>query len=256
MVSHYTTLVLSLELHIGPACEAGLSMACEGSMCHTIGKRKKRPFVNGSETSPTKSNMADSGHTEFCCIKLGTKMQQDHAEIHTYHKTEPEVNSSGTNVNHCQRLYDVFEPHLVHSSRNKHHGFQSTCTQECQWWLQLLVYNCSLLFFAIRLMMDAVISSTVLIWWFTARFVFVSSRSVHRCKIKTCTATGYKQEFIYEIYICAMCKHTEQSHPVTTTKCYGKNGQYMPLVHAEPPPDKMITAASFKHGQWITRIIS
>ena len=29
-----TTLVPSLGLRIGPACEAGLSVACEGSVCH------------------------------------------------------------------------------------------------------------------------------------------------------------------------------------------------------------------------------
>jgi len=33
MVSRYTTLVPSLGLHFGPACEAGLSAACEGSVC-------------------------------------------------------------------------------------------------------------------------------------------------------------------------------------------------------------------------------
>ena len=40
MVSHYTTLVASLELRIGPAREVAL--ACEGSMCRPIAERKKK----------------------------------------------------------------------------------------------------------------------------------------------------------------------------------------------------------------------
>jgi len=41
MVSCYTTLIPSLGLHTGPACEAALSTDMQRSMC-PIGKRKER----------------------------------------------------------------------------------------------------------------------------------------------------------------------------------------------------------------------
>jgi len=40
MVSRNTTLVPSLGLHIGPACEAGLALACEGSVSPQIRKKE------------------------------------------------------------------------------------------------------------------------------------------------------------------------------------------------------------------------
>ena len=42
MVSRNTTLVPSLGLRIGSACEAGLSAGMGGSVCHPKGERKKK----------------------------------------------------------------------------------------------------------------------------------------------------------------------------------------------------------------------
>ena len=41
MALRYITLVPSLGLRIGPACEAASALACEGSMCHPKRERKK-----------------------------------------------------------------------------------------------------------------------------------------------------------------------------------------------------------------------
>jgi len=61
----------------------------------------------------------------------GTKKQQNHAQIPMWRKTEPEVNShnvisrmSGTSVGRSQRLYEIFEPNLVQSSRNRQPSWQ------------------------------------------------------------------------------------------------------------------------------------
>ena len=44
VVSHNTTLVLSLGLHIGPACEAGLSTGMQRSVCHPKRQRKNKKY--------------------------------------------------------------------------------------------------------------------------------------------------------------------------------------------------------------------
>jgi len=48
MVSSNTTLVPSLGMRIGPACEAGLMLACEESMYHPKEDRKKKKKTHTS----------------------------------------------------------------------------------------------------------------------------------------------------------------------------------------------------------------
>jgi len=65
-------------------------------------------------------------NNEDVCTKFGTEMQHDHGEMPTWPTTEPEVIShdgssrtSRINVGHSRRLYDIFDPHLANSSRNR-----------------------------------------------------------------------------------------------------------------------------------------
>ena len=60
------------------------------------------------------------------------KMQHKHTEMPVWPNMQTEVNlhdvisrTSGTNVDRSQRLCKIFEPYLVHSSRNRRRG--STC---------------------------------------------------------------------------------------------------------------------------------
>ena len=56
IVSHNTTLVPSLGLRIGPACEAGLSAGMRGSLCHPERERKnERDREMGEGESASKS---------------------------------------------------------------------------------------------------------------------------------------------------------------------------------------------------------
>jgi len=71
----------------------------------------------------------------YICRKFILKMQHDHAEMPTWPKTEPEVNShdvisrtSGTNVGRSQRLYEIFEHNSAKSSRNRQLSRQNVLT--------------------------------------------------------------------------------------------------------------------------------
>jgi len=84
------------------------------------GSKNQSAWKNSGKPQPILTKFGT--HVDIC-TKFGTKMQHDHAEMPTWSETEPEVNShdvtSRTSVRRSRRLYEVFEPYLVESSRNR-----------------------------------------------------------------------------------------------------------------------------------------